>query len=125
MGDLGQVVPAINYHWQSQDYLTIWNADKHVNDPGGYGTGFGDSFVDLPGYFNESTDEFGDHRGAWSTLDMFLTYKPAGNDSWYAQAYVYNLTNELIPYWRAVEAGNPSGSFSAPKQYGVRVGYYW
>ena len=31
MGDLGQVVPAINYHWQSH-YLTIWKFYKHVND---------------------------------------------------------------------------------------------
>ena len=125
MGNLGQLLPALNYHWQSSDYLTIWNADKHTNDPGGYGTGFGDTFVDLPGYFNQSTDEFGDQRGAWKMLDIFLTYKPAGDASWYAQAYAYNITDETIPYWRGVEAGNPSGSFSAPRQYGVRVGYYW
>ena len=36
-------------------------------------------------------------------LDIFLTYKPAGNASWYAQAYAYNITDEwLIPYWRGV-----------------------
>ena len=79
----------------------------------------------VPGYFNQSTDEFGDQRGSWKMLDLFLTYKPAGDASWYAQAYAYNITDETIPYWRGVEAGNPSGSFSAPRHYGVRVGYYW
>jgi hypothetical protein len=35
---MGQLIPSINYHWQAEDYLTIWNADKHINDAGGYGT---------------------------------------------------------------------------------------
>jgi len=38
LGSMGQLIPSINYHWQAEDYLTIWNADKHINDAGGYGT---------------------------------------------------------------------------------------
>ena len=38
LGTMGQLIPSINYHWQAEDYLTIWNADKHINDAGGYGT---------------------------------------------------------------------------------------
>ena len=37
LGTMGQLIPSINYHWQAEDYLTIWNADKHINDAGGYG----------------------------------------------------------------------------------------
>ena len=34
----GVLTPALKNHWQEGDYLTIWNADKYINDPGGYGT---------------------------------------------------------------------------------------
>jgi iron complex outermembrane receptor protein len=135
LGSMGQITPAINYHWQAEDYLTIWNADKHINDDGGYGgygcvnpsadDGCGYGFYDLPGYFSDSTDIFGDQRSSWSMVDLIVTYKPAGDAPWYAQAFAYNVTDEVISYWRGVEAGVPSGAFSAPTQYGVRVGYYW
>ena len=135
MGVYGILTPALKYHWQAEDYLTIWNADKHINDPGGYGTygcanygaadGCGYGFIDLPGYFNASTDEFGDQRSSWEMFDLIVTYKPSNDSSWYAQAFAYNLTDEVISYWRGVEAGVPSGAFSAPRHYGIRVGYYW
>jgi hypothetical protein len=122
---MGTLAPSVNYHWQAEDYLTIWNADKHVNDPGGYGTGVGDSFVDLPGYFADSVDEFGDQRGSWDMIDLTLTYKPAGESNYYVQAYAYNVTDEEVAWFRGVEAGNPRGSYSAPSQYGIRIGYFW
>ena len=127
MGSLGRLKPAINFHWQSEDYVSIWNADKHVNDPGGYGQGFSGSgnYVDLPGYFMDPVDWFGDHRDDWKMMDFILTYEPAGKANWYAQAFVYNLEDEQIAWFRAVEAGQPRGSYSAPRQYGIRVGYYW
>jgi iron complex outermembrane receptor protein len=125
LGSMGTLAPAINYHWQAEDYLTIWNADKHVNDAGGYGTGGGSTFVDLPGYFQDPVDQFGDQRPSWDMLDLVVTYKPAGDASWYAQAYAYNVTDEEIAWFRGVEAGQPRGSYSAPSQYGLRLGYYW
>ena len=125
LGSMGTIAPSINYHWQAEDYLTIWNADKHTRDAGGYGTGTGDSFVDLPGYFQDPVDQFGDQRPSWDMLDVVVTYKPAGDASWYAQAYAYNVTDEEVAWFRGVEAGQPRGSYSAPSQYGVRVGYYW
>ena len=127
LGSMGRLKPSINFHWQSEDYLSIWNADKHVNDPGGYGQGFsGDgNYVDLPGYFMDPVDWFGDHRDDWKMMDFLLTYEPAGKANWYAQAFVYNLEDEQIAWFRGVEAGQPRGSYSAPRQYGIRVGYYW
>ena len=127
MGSLGTLEPSLNWHWQAEDYLTIWNADKHVNDAGGYGTGHtgAGNYVDLPGYFRDPVDEFGDHRDSWQMMDFSLTYKPAGDASWYAQASVYNLEDEEIAFWRAVEAGTPRGAYSAPRQYVLTVGYYW
>ena len=68
---------------------------------------------------------FGDQRDSWHMMDFVLTYEPAGNASWYAQAFVYNLEDEEIAWFRGVEAGQPRGSYSAPRQYGIRVGYYW
>ena len=127
LGAYGQLVPSVKVHWQSEDYLSIWNADKHVNDAGGYGTGFSGNgdYVDLPGYFADPVDQFGDNRDSWHMIDFVLTYRPAGNASWYVQAFVYNLEDEEIAWFRAVEAGQPRGSYSAPRQYGIRVGYYW
>jgi iron complex outermembrane receptor protein len=127
LGRLGLITPSINYHWQAEDYLTIWNADKHVNDPGGYGTGFSPNgdYVDLPGYFQDPVETFGDSRDDWNMLDVFLTYKPSNDSPWYLQAYAYNVTEEQIAWWRGVEAGQPRGSYSAPSQIGARFGFYW
>lgn len=124
---VGLITPSINYHWQSEDYLTIWNADKHVNDPGGFGTGFSPNadFVDLPGFFQDPVETFGDKRDSWNMLDLFLTYKPSVDSPWYIQAYAYNVTDEEIPWWRGVEAGQPRGSYSAPSQIGARFGFFW
>jgi iron complex outermembrane receptor protein len=127
LGDFGIITPSLNYHWQSEDYLTIWNADKHVNDPGGYGTGFSPNgdYVDLPGYFMDDVETFGDHRDSWYMADLLVTYKPAEDSPWYLQAYGYNITDEEIAWWRQVEAGQPRGSYSAPTQYGLRFAYFW
>ena len=34
MGVYSILTLVLKYHWQAEDYLTIWNADKHINDPG-------------------------------------------------------------------------------------------
>jgi iron complex outermembrane receptor protein len=134
LGSWGTLNSMVNWHWQSEDYLTIWNADKHVNDPGGYGTGssLNDDpennyydFVDLPGYFADPVEQFGDKRDSWHMMDFIMTYKPAGDSSWYLQAAIYNLEDESIPWFRAVEAGVPRGAYSAPRQYVLSLGYYW
>jgi iron complex outermembrane receptor protein len=127
LGRFGQLIPSVNFHWQDEDYLTIWNADKHVNDPGGYGTGFSGNgdYVDLPGYFADDVRTFGDKRDDWHMTDVILTYKPSSGAPWYIQAYGYNVTEEEVAWWRGVEAGQPRGSYSAPAQYGVRFGYFW
>jgi iron complex outermembrane receptor protein len=127
LGDFGVLIPSLNYHWQADDYLTIWNADKHVNDAGGYGTGFSPdgNYVDLPGYFADDVNTFGDQRDSWFMADILLTYKPANDANWYVQGYAYNITEEEIAWWRQVEAGQPRGSYSAPAQYGMRFSYNW
>jgi iron complex outermembrane receptor protein len=125
LGSLGSVVPSIDYHWQSEDYLSPFNLDKHVNDAGGCGTGLGADYVDTPGFFCHSIDTVTDKRESWSNVNLFLTYNPPGDANWYAQAYMYNATDEEIVYWRGVEAGQPRGAYSAPSQWGVRVEYFW
>jgi len=127
LGRYGQLTPSVNFHWQDEDYLTIWNADKHLNDPGGYGSGFSGNgdFVDDPAFFSEDIRTFTDKREAWHMTDVLLTYKPSPSAPWYIQAYGYNVTEEEIAWWRGMEAGQPRGSYSAPAQYGVRFGYFW
>jgi iron complex outermembrane receptor protein len=127
MGRFGTLTPSVSYHWQSEDYVSIWNADKHVNDAGGYGSGFSGNgdYVDLPGYFADDVNTFGDQRDSWHMTDVTVTYNPPGDQSWYVQAYGYNVTEEEIAWWRGVEAGNPRGAYSGPAQYGVRFNYSW
>lgn len=127
LGRFGQITPSISYHWQDDDYVSIWNADKHVNAPGGYGIGFSPNgdYVDLPGYFRDDVSEFGDQRDSWHMTDIVITYKPSEDSNWYVQAYGYNVTDEEVAWWRGVEAGQPRGSYSAPAMYGLRFGYYW
>jgi iron complex outermembrane receptor protein len=127
LGRFGELIPSISYHYQSEDYLTIWNADKHANDPGGYGTGFSGNgdYVDLPGYFADNVNTFGDKRESWHMTDVFLTYKLSSDSSWYAQAYGYNIGAEQVAWWRGVEAGQPRGSYAPPSQYGMRVNFSW
>ncbi len=114
--------------------MTPWNADKHVNDVGGYGLG------------STIKDELMVYlvfiliylaillillsnllmiRPSWEMVDLTITYKPAGDASWYAQLSGYNVTDEYVPFWRGVNAGTPHGAFSAPSHYVLRVGYYW
>ena len=109
-----ELKPGVNYHWEDSSYVTIWNADKHVNDPGGF---------DGPGYFSQPIENFTDRRPAWEMWDYFLTLD--SKDNWYIQAYSYNATSEAVPYWLGIEAGFPRGAYSQPAQKGVRFGYYW
>ena len=127
LGTAGTVTPAINYHYESESYMTPWNANNHVNDVGGFGSGssLNGNYTDLPGYFADPVDIFTDERPSWEMVDLTITYKPAGDAPWYAQLSGYNVTDEYVPFWRGVNAGTPHGGYSAPSHYVFRVGYYW
>ena len=109
-----ELKPAANYRWEESSYTSIWNADKHINDEGGF---------DGPGYFSQPIEVFTDRRPAWEMWDYFLTLD--SKQGWYVQGYSYNATSNIIPWALWIEAGNPRGSYSAPAQKGVRFGYFW
>ena len=52
-------------------------------------------FIDLPGYFTDSTDDFGDQRDSWDMVDLIVNIQASWRmRTWYAQAYAYNVTDE-------------------------------
>ncbi|MBA4729765.1 MAG: TonB-dependent receptor [Gammaproteobacteria bacterium] len=109
-----ELKPGFNYRWEDSSYTSIWNADKHINDEGGF---------DGPGYFAQPIETFSDRRPAWEMWDYFLTLD--SKQGWYLQGYSYNANSEIVPYALWIEAGFPRGSYSAPAQKGIRFGYYW
>lgn len=109
-----ELKPGANYRWEESSYTSIWNADKHINDEGGF---------DGPGYFSQPIEVFTDRRPAWEMWDYFLTLD--SKQGWYIQGYSYNATSNIVPWALWIEAGNPRGSYSAPAQKGIRFGYFW
>jgi hypothetical protein len=109
-----ELKPGVNYHWETDSYVTPWNMDKHVNDEGG---------CDGPNYFCLPLENYTDKRPAWEMFDYFLTLD--SKDNWYIQFASYNAKSEVVPWSVGIEAGIPRGAYSAPSQKLIRFGYYW
>ncbi|MEH6549854.1 MAG: TonB-dependent receptor [Pseudomonadales bacterium] len=103
------IKPWINIGWEDESYLTLWNVDKHTDD-----LDFAIADEDI-----KYTD---DKRDSHVTVNASLKYT-APEEKWYAEAFVYNLTNEGVQYWGGVAEGVAKGSMSQPRFYGLRVGY--
>ena len=56
-----ELKPGFNYRWEDSSYTSIWNADKHINDEGGF---------DGPGYFAQPIETFSDRRPALSLIHI-------------------------------------------------------
>ena len=83
-------------------------------------------FVDLPGYFTDQLMNLVIKEDSWDMVDLIVNIQASWRmRNYYAQAYAYNVTDEEVHGLRGVEAGNPRGAYSAPSQYGIRIGYYW
>ncbi len=107
LGDSGALVPWVNYRWEDDSYLTIWNVDKHTDDM---------EFV----IADEDIRYTDDKREAFSTVAAGVRYYLG---SWVVEAYGYNLTDEVIQYWGGAREGVAVGSFSMPRTYGIRFEY--
>ncbi|MDX1584536.1 MAG: TonB-dependent receptor, partial [Thermoanaerobaculia bacterium] len=106
LGASGALVPWINYRWEDDSYLTIWNVDKHTDD-----MDFAIADEDI-----RYTD---DRREDFSTVSAGLRYY---RDQWLLEAYGYNLTDEVVQYWGGAAEGVAKGSFSKPRSSGVGAG---
>jgi iron complex outermembrane receptor protein len=105
--DAGTLVPWVNFHWEDDSYLTLWNVDKHYDDL---------DFAIL--------DE--DLKYTWDTRDSFWTMNATlrfYRNNWYVEAYGYNLTDEVVQYWGGAAERVAKGSFSTPRTYGLRFNY--
>jgi iron complex outermembrane receptor protein len=52
-----------------------------------------------------------------------LNYTSA-EQNWFAEAFVYNLTDEDVNWWQGY-AGNTPMAAKAQRSYGLRFGYSW
>ncbi len=58
-----------------------------------------------------------DHRDSFYTVNATLRFY---RDNWFLEAYGYNLTDEVVQYWGGAAEGVAKGSFSMPRNYGLR-----
>ncbi|WP_444916972.1 TonB-dependent receptor [Microbulbifer sp. JMSA003] len=99
----GAIIPFISVHWEDESYLTFWNVDKHDFPVG-------------------DTSAFDDSRDSFWMINASIKYV-SPDDQWNVEAYGYNLTDEVIPYYAEGSDALVSGPFSTPANYGVRFNY--
>jgi iron complex outermembrane receptor protein len=107
LGSIASLVPWVNYRWEDDSYLTIWNVDKHTDDM---------EFV----IRDEDIRYTDDLRQAFSIVSAGIRFY---RGKWVLEVYGYNLTDEVIQYWGGAAEGLAKGSFSVPRSYGMRFGY--
>lgn len=109
LGEYGALIPWVNFHWEDEAYLTIWNVDKHTDDM---------DFV----VADEDIHYSDDKRDSYLMINANLRYN-APEEVWYAEAFVQNATDESVQYWSNASQGFNQGTYSSPRYYGIRVGY--
>ncbi len=104
------LVPFVNIHWEDESYVDIDNNEKWDIDPSALVDG-----IDLEAY--------SDKRDAWWMATASLKYTSA-EGQWWAEGYVYNLTDENVNWWQGWAGSTPVAA-KAPRSYGVKFGYNW
>jgi iron complex outermembrane receptor protein len=106
----GTISPYLNFHWESESYVSIDNTDKWNLDPSVLNPG-----IDL--------DIYSDKRDSWAMATFSVNYLSA-DENWFAEAYVYNLTDEDVNWWQGYSGNTPMAA-KAQRAYGMRFGYSW
>ena len=109
LGEYGFIHSWLNASWKDESYSTVWNVDKHLDD------------MDFS-VSDEATKYIDDSRDAFAVYNASIKYEPQGQ-SWYAEVFVNNASDETIQYWNNTSKGIPKGSFGMPRYYGVRAGF--
>ncbi|MBN8429423.1 TonB-dependent receptor [Microbulbifer salipaludis] len=108
--DGSSLTPFLSVHWEDDAYLDIDNRDKWVIPEEDMREG-----VDIAW--------FTDKRDAWTMATANLNYTSASQD-WYAEAWVYNLTDEDVNWWQGFGGSTPMAG-KAQRSYGLSFGYHW
>lgn len=109
LGKYGFIHAWTNVSWKDKSYSTIWNLDKHLDD-----MNFAVS--------DEATTYMDDTRDAFAMFNASLKYEPQ-DQTWFAEVFINNATDELVQYWNNTTKGYAKGSFGMPRYYGVRAGF--
>jgi iron complex outermembrane receptor protein len=102
------LTPFLNIHWESSSYVSIDNTDKWEFEEG-----------DLQEIHD--IDIYSDKRDSWAMATFNLNYTSA-DGVWYAEGYVYNLTDEDVNWWQGYAGSTPMAN-KAQRSYGVRFGF--
>jgi iron complex outermembrane receptor protein len=102
------LTPFLHISWQDEMYFDIDNRDKWDLDPS---------------VLNEvhDLDIYTDKRDAYTMATASLNYRSA-DDIWFAEAYVYNLTDEDVNWWQSYANQTPLAAKSE-RSWGLRFGY--
>ena len=97
LGHGGTLKPWIQVHWESKSHFTDLNFDEKP---------------------------LSDVRDSWFNIIASLRYTSA-DENWFADMWVYNLTNERVKAWQGSDNDIPflKHGYNSPRSYGLRVGY--
>ncbi|MBY6211320.1 TonB-dependent receptor [Microbulbifer agarilyticus] len=108
--DGSSLTPFLNVHWEDESYTSIDNNETWTFDEGVI-----PEYIDL--------DVYTDKRDAWAMATASLKYTSA-SQNWFAEAWVYNLTDEDVNWWQGYAGSTPMAG-KAQRNYGLRFGYSW
>jgi iron complex outermembrane receptor protein len=106
----GTLSPYLNLHWESESYVSIDNTDKWDLDPSVLNPN-----IDLSVY--------SDQRDAWGMATFSINYL-SPEENWFAEAFVYNVTDEDVNWWQGYSGNTPMAA-KAQRSFGMRFGYSW
>ena len=109
LGDWGYIHSWMNVNWKDKSYNTIWNLDKHLDDMNFAVSDTAISYID-------------DSRDAFTSVNASFKYEPM-DQTWFAELFISNATDEVVQHWSNTGKGFPKGSFGMPRYYGVRAGF--
>ncbi|MGS2719474.1 TonB-dependent receptor [Paraglaciecola aestuariivivens] len=108
LGENGRITTFANVHWEDDSYTSIDNTDKWQFEAGDLNEG-----IDL--------NIYSDKREAWAMVNANIRYETVDNQ-WYAEAGVYNLTDEDVNWWQGYAGSTPIAG-KAERSWSLRVGY--
>lgn len=108
LGNAGSLTAFFNIHWEDESYTSIDNTDKWDISPEDLNEG-----IDL--------EVYSDKRDAWFMINANVKWQ-SPQDTWYAEAGIYNLTDENVNWWQGYAGSTPIAG-KAQRNWNIRVGY--
>lgn len=78
-----------------------------------------------PSVLNPNIDlsVYSDQRDAWGMATFSINYL-SPEENWFAEAFVYNVTDEDVNWWQGYSGNTPMAA-KAQRSFGMRFGYSW